>query len=75
VEEYDILLVGGTVVDGTGRPAFKSDIAIRGDRIVEVRPGIRGDARLTIDAGGLVVAPGFVGAHADKTLPFVSTAE
>jgi len=40
-----------------------------------VGPGIRGDARLAIDAGGLVVAPGFVGAHADKTLPFVSTAE
>ena len=60
-DEYDLVIRGGRVVDGTGRRAFKADVAVRGDRVVRVGAipaGAR--ARRTIDAAGLVVAPGFI---------------
>jgi N-acyl-D-amino-acid deacylase len=59
--EYDLLIRNGRVVDGTGRQAFKADVAVRGDRVVRVG-AIPAAARATrtIDAGGLVVAPGFI---------------
>lgn len=63
---YDLLIRGGTVVDGTGAPRFQADVAIRGDQIVRVAPeGIAPDlAKAVMDATGLVVAPGFVDHHA-----------
>lgn len=60
-EEYDVAIVNGRVVDGTGRAAFRADVGIKGDRISFVglaRQPLR--ARRTIDARGLVVAPGFI---------------
>ena len=59
-ETYDVLLRGGRIVDGAGNPWFTGDLAIRGDRIaaVGILKGAR--ARRTIDARGLVVAPGFI---------------
>ena len=64
-EDVDVLLRGGTIIDGTGSPARVADIAIRGDRIVFL-----GDARTAgitpkraIDVRGLVVAPGFIDPH------------
>ena len=58
----DLVVRGGTVVDGSGAPAVRGDVAIVGDRIVAVGDvGVRG--REEIDAEGLVVAPGFVDAH------------
>jgi dihydroorotase/N-acyl-D-amino-acid deacylase len=60
-DEYDLVLRGGRVVDGTGRRAFDADVAVRGDRVVRlgrVPAGAR--ARRTVDARGLVVAPGFI---------------
>ena len=58
--DYDILLVGGTVIDGTGAPRRSADLAITGDRIVAIGD-LRGrTAGRTIDASGLVVAPGFI---------------
>ncbi len=64
--EFDYVLRGGTVVDGTGAPRFSADVAIRADRIARVDPaGIEpGRARELIDVTGLVVAPGFVDHHA-----------
>ncbi len=60
-EEYDLVIRGGRVVDGTGRRAFAADVAVRGDRIVRVgRVPVDARARRTIDARGLVVAPGFI---------------
>jgi N-acyl-D-aspartate/D-glutamate deacylase len=58
----DVVIRGGTVVDGTGGPARTADLAIEGDRIVEVgRVETRG--RREIDADGLLVTPGFVDIH------------
>lgn len=61
---YDLVIRNGRVVDGTGNPWRRADVAVRGDRIVAVGP-VKADApaRRTIDATGLVVAPGFIDAH------------
>lgn len=59
VPDFDLLVRGGTVVDGTGASAFSADLAIRGDRIAAIGQDL-GAARDTIDATGLVVAPGFI---------------
>ncbi|MDH5589887.1 MAG: D-aminoacylase [Gemmatimonadota bacterium] len=65
-QTYDILLKGGTVVDGTGAPRYQADVAITGDRIVAVsREGIAEErARVVIDVGGRAVTPGFIDNHA-----------
>ena len=59
---FDIIIRGGTIVDGTGAPSFVGDVAIRDGRIVEVG-NVGGDAREVIDAHGLLVTPGFVDIH------------
>src|SRR6266404_1064012 len=59
---YDLLIRNGTVVDGTGAPRRRADIAVTNGRIVEVG-AIRDSAKQTIDAAELVVAPGFIDPH------------
>jgi N-acyl-D-amino-acid deacylase len=61
-QDYDLLILGGRVIDGTGRAAYAGDIAVRGDRIVALG-ALTGTARTEIDARGLVVAPGFIDVH------------
>ncbi len=65
-EPYDLLITGGTVIDGTGAPGYSADVALRGDRIVRVsrEPLPREGAVRVIDATGRVVAPGFIDLHA-----------
>jgi len=58
-DPHDLLIAGGRVVDGTGSPWIRADVAITGDRIAAVGSDL-GPARDTLDATGLVVAPGFV---------------
>jgi N-acyl-D-aspartate/D-glutamate deacylase len=58
----DSVIRGGSVVDGTGAPARTTDVGIRDGRIVEIG-NISEEAAETIDAGGMVVAPGFVDPH------------
>lgn len=59
---YDLKITGGTLLDGTGRPAVRGDLAVRDGRIVAVGEA-PGAARQTLDAGGLAVAPGFIDIH------------
>lgn len=58
--EYDLLIKNGSVVDGSGRPGYRADVAITGDRIVRLGNLKSATARRVIDARGLVVAPGFI---------------
>ena len=61
--EYDIVIRGGTIVDGVRTPRYMSDIAIKGDRIAKIG-GLRGGtATKVLDASGLIVAPGFIDLH------------
>jgi len=61
-EHFDLLLRGGTLVDGTGAPARRGDLAVRGGRIAALGD-VAGTADRTLDAEGAVVAPGFVDIH------------
>ncbi|MEX2172758.1 MAG: D-aminoacylase [Pirellulaceae bacterium] len=67
-EPYDLVIRGGRIVDGTGNPWFAGDVAVRGDRIVAVGRIPAGEAKRTIDAAGLVVAPGFIDMHSHSDL-------
>jgi len=58
--EYDLIIRNGRVVDGSGRPAFAADVAIKGDRIARVGNLAGARAKRTIDARGQIVAPGFI---------------
>jgi N-acyl-D-amino-acid deacylase len=59
---FDLVIRGGTVVDGTGGDAFVADIAIDGDRIAAIGQSL-GAGREEIDAAGRIVTPGFVDVH------------
>jgi N-acyl-D-amino-acid deacylase len=59
---HDIVIRGGTIIDGTGKPAFAGDVAIADGRIAAVG-GKQGPAKREIDADGLLVTPGWVDAH------------
>jgi dihydroorotase/N-acyl-D-amino-acid deacylase len=58
--QYDVLIRNGRIVDGSGRAGYVADVAIKGDRIVSIGNLSRATAARTIDARGLVVAPGFI---------------
>ena len=60
----ELVIRGGTVVDGTGAPGVRADVAIDGSRVVAIAPGVDAPAGTRVlDASGLVVAPGFVDVH------------
>lgn len=62
-DEYDILIKNGRVLDGSLKPAFRADIAIKDDTIVKVARTIQGKAAKVINAKGLYVTPGFIDMH------------
>ena len=63
---FDVVIRGGTVVDGTGAPPVRADIGITGERITAVGdiPASSSDSARTIDASGLHISPGFIDVHA-----------
>jgi N-acyl-D-aspartate/D-glutamate deacylase len=58
----DIFIAGGTIIDGTGAPGRRADIAIREGKVAQIG-SLTGTGRHSIDAAGLVVAPGFIDPH------------
>jgi len=60
IGDFDVLIKGGMVYDGTGRAPRRVDVAIKGDRIVTIGNLRRARARNVVDARGLAVAPGFI---------------
>ena len=67
---FDLVIRGGDLIDGSGAPARRVDVGIRGDSIAEIGDLSAASATRTVDARGLVVAPGFIDmhSHSDYTL-------
>lgn len=66
---YDVIIRGGTIIDGTGSPGFAADLAIKDDRIVAIGE-LEGEAASQIDASGKYVVPGFVDLHSHADFSF-----
>ena len=66
---YQLVIKNGFIIDGTGSPAFRADVAIEGGKIARIAKGLKG--KQEIDATGLTVTPGFIDSHAhNDTLIF-----
>jgi N-acyl-D-amino-acid deacylase len=68
----DLLITGATVLDGTGVPAVRADVAVEAGRITAIGDSLPRDAVRTIDADGLVLAPGFIDMHAHSDLQILA---
>src|SRR5688572_14196013 len=68
---YDLVLRGGRVVDGTGNPWILADVGVKDGKITAVGR-VTGSAARTIDATGLVVAPGFIDLHTHSDQPLIN---
>ena len=60
---YALVIRGGTVFDGLGRPGIEADVAIDGGRVVAIGRDLKDDGAMEIDARGMAVAPGFIDIH------------
>jgi N-acyl-D-amino-acid deacylase len=63
VATYDLVLRNARIVDGTGNPSYRGDVAVRGDTIAAIAPTIDGPAIRIINLGGQALAPGFIDVH------------
>src|SRR6185295_11075240 len=76
--EFDVVIRGGMVIDGTGGPRYRADVALKGDRVALISRGPIAPARgvRVVDATGRIVAPGFIDMHAHlEPLPELPSAE
>ena len=69
---WSVLIRGGSVVDGSGAPARRADVAVEGERIAAVAPALAGEAARVVDATGKVVAPGFIDMHSHSDLFYLA---
>jgi len=60
---YDLIIKNGAVIDGTGSPAYHCDVAVSDGKIVRMERNSTDESRVTIDAKGLTVTPGFIDSH------------
>ncbi len=60
---YDLVIRGGAIVDGSGMPSYRADLAVKNGAIAMISGRIKGAARREIDAGGCIVAPGAIDLH------------
>jgi len=60
---FDLVIKNGRVINGSGNPWFRADVAVKDGRIVKIGKPVDAEAKRTIDAEGLVVAPGFSDMH------------
>jgi len=65
---FDLIIQGGTVVDGTGAAAYRADIGIRGEKIAAIGDLSAAEASRRIDASGKIIAPGFIDVHVHSEL-------
>ncbi len=61
--EYDLVIRGGTLVDGTGIPRFRADLAVKNGRVAKISGKISPGGAKELDAGGCIVAPGAIDLH------------
>src|SRR5229473_1028063 len=67
--EFDKLIKGGTIVDGTGLPPYKADVGIKNGKIAKIGHLKTSDAKQVLDATGLIVAPGVIDLHCHYDAP------
>ena len=70
----DFVIRNGWILDGTGAAAIQADVSVKGGRIAEVGPGLRGGGE-DLDAAGLTVAPGFIDIHTHSELALLGEPE
>jgi N-acyl-D-amino-acid deacylase len=63
IPTYDLVLRNARIVDGSGGPAYRGDVALHGDAIAQIASSIPDSAKRVIDVGGQVLAPGFIDVH------------
>lgn len=74
-EQFDIMLCNGTVIDGSGAPAYRADVAIVKDRVVQLGDLSGARAKRRIDVGTCVISPGFIDVHSHDDAALISTPE